>query len=78
VPDYDRDRVYVSDIKKVISWYNLLQEYNLLEPGEEPEDKESASKEEKKEASASEKEKNEESGSEEKKEAATKKKDEKK
>ncbi len=24
LPDYDRDRVYVNDIKKLISWYNLL------------------------------------------------------
>ena len=24
LPDYDEDRVYVSDIKKVIQWYNLL------------------------------------------------------
>lgn len=24
VPDYDRDRVYVSDIKKLFSWYNIL------------------------------------------------------
>lgn len=24
LPDYDRERVYVSDIKKVISWYNIL------------------------------------------------------
>lgn len=24
LPDYDEDRVYVSDIKKLISWYNLL------------------------------------------------------
>lgn len=24
LPDYDRDRVYVTDIKKLISWYNLL------------------------------------------------------
>lgn len=30
LPDYDKDRVYFSDIKKVISWYNLLQEKNLL------------------------------------------------
>jgi len=22
LPDYDRERVYVSDIKKMISWYN--------------------------------------------------------
>lgn len=24
LPDYDQDRVYKSDIKKVINWYNLL------------------------------------------------------
>lgn len=30
VPDYDKERVYVSDIKKVISWYNTLQEKGLL------------------------------------------------
>ncbi|RMA58573.1 DUF5606 family protein [Ulvibacter antarcticus] len=24
LPDYDEDRVYVSDIKKVLQWYNLL------------------------------------------------------
>ncbi len=26
LPDFDRDRVYVTDIKKLISWYNLLTE----------------------------------------------------
>jgi len=31
LPDYDEDRVYVSDIKKVIQWYNLLQTHNLLD-----------------------------------------------
>ena len=30
LPDYDEDRVYVSDIKKVIQWYNLLQTHDLL------------------------------------------------
>ena len=24
LPDYDEDRVYVSDIKKILQWYNLL------------------------------------------------------
>ena len=24
LPNFDRDRVYVTDIKKLISWYNLL------------------------------------------------------
>jgi hypothetical protein len=28
--DYDEDRVYPSDIKKVIRWYNILQENNML------------------------------------------------
>ena len=31
LPDYDEDRVYVSDIKKVIQWYNLLQSHKLLD-----------------------------------------------
>ena len=30
LPDYDRDKVYASDIRKVISWYNILQEKDLL------------------------------------------------
>lgn len=35
LPDYDEDRVYVSDIKKVIQWYNLLVKNNLLNLEEE-------------------------------------------
>jgi len=31
LPNYDRERVYVSDMKKVISWYNTLQKQNLLD-----------------------------------------------
>jgi hypothetical protein len=27
LPDFDRSKVYVSDIKKIISWYNLLSKY---------------------------------------------------
>ena len=30
LPDYDEDRVYVSDIKKVIRWYNILQSNEML------------------------------------------------
>lgn len=30
LPDYDRDRVYVSDIKKVYMWYNLLLDKNIF------------------------------------------------
>ncbi len=31
LPDYDRDRVYVSDIKKILAWYNLLNEQGMLD-----------------------------------------------
>jgi hypothetical protein len=31
VPDYDQERVYVSDIKKVFQWYNQLHSHELLE-----------------------------------------------
>ncbi len=31
LPDYDEDRVYPSDIKKIIQWYNLLQKNELLD-----------------------------------------------
>lgn len=27
LPNYDRDKVYTSDIKKLITWYNLLLQY---------------------------------------------------
>lgn len=29
LPDYDEDRVYASDIKKVIQWYNLLNKHGF-------------------------------------------------
>ena len=31
LPDYDRERVHVSDIKKVFSWYNLLNSIGITE-----------------------------------------------
>lgn len=31
IPEYDQERVYVSDIKKTLAWYNLLIEKGLLE-----------------------------------------------
>lgn len=37
LPEFDKDRVYVSDIKKVIAWYNQLHEKNLLDFSEVPE-----------------------------------------
>ncbi|EMQ94609.1 MULTISPECIES: DUF5606 domain-containing protein [Xanthomarina] len=31
LPDYDEDRVYASDIKKVVQWYNLLHKHDMLD-----------------------------------------------
>lgn len=31
LPDYDVDRVYISDIKKIIQWYNLLVSKGITE-----------------------------------------------
>jgi len=36
LPDYSKDKVYTSDIKKVAHWYNILHKLNLLVK-EEPE-----------------------------------------
>lgn len=35
LPDYDQERVYPSDIKKIINWYNMLQANGLVSK-EEP------------------------------------------
>lgn len=37
LPDYDRDRVYSNDIKKVIKWYNSLNERGYLTASDEEE-----------------------------------------
>lgn len=47
--NYDHDRVYVSHIKKVLTWYNQLQRCNMLDflDEEEPAASEASSSEEK-------------------------------
>jgi len=30
LPEYDEDRVYVSDMKKIFQWYQLLNDLNML------------------------------------------------
>ena len=30
LPDYDQDKVYLSDIKKVFQWYNAMQKHGLI------------------------------------------------
>ncbi len=54
VPEYKKDKVYNSDIRKILQWYNILQKLNLLVK-EEPETKEKAEQE--KEAKTKKKEK---------------------
>lgn len=46
LPDYDEDRVYPSDIKKVIQWYNLLHDHGVTEFVSESEDSEDTQEEE--------------------------------
>lgn len=31
LPNYDKERVYVSNIKKVLVWYNILAKHNLID-----------------------------------------------
>ena len=41
LPDYDRDRFYVSHMKKVVEWYNALKNYaslDFVEPEAEAEE----------------------------------------
>jgi hypothetical protein len=35
IPDYDQSRVYVSDMKKLFQWYNLLHDKGMLKFDEE-------------------------------------------
>ncbi|MCF6307126.1 MAG: DUF5606 domain-containing protein [Flavobacteriaceae bacterium] len=45
LPDYDEDRVYASDIKKIVQWYNLLTK-NGITDFSEAESEENTSEEE--------------------------------
>ncbi len=46
LPNYDEDRVYPSDIKKVIQWYNILHGQGLTDFSENSENEESSDEEE--------------------------------
>jgi hypothetical protein len=45
LPDYDRNRVYTSDMKKIVQWYNLLLQKELLNFEEEKVKAEESTKE---------------------------------
>lgn len=50
LPDYDRERVYDSNIRKVLQWYNLLQQNGLVD--QELSEREKAQEEARKEHEA--------------------------
>ncbi len=55
LPDYDQDRVYASDIKKVLNWYNILQSKGLIVLEEEKKAPKKATKAKTEEPAAEEK-----------------------
>jgi hypothetical protein len=57
LPEYSKDKVYTSDIKKVAQWYNILHTLNLLvkEDPEKAEEEKSAKKKPAKEKQTEEK-----------------------
>lgn len=59
LPEYDKDKVYTSDIKKVAMWYNILHQLNLLvkEDAEEKKAEAKEATEDKKEAAPAKKKK---------------------
>jgi len=46
LPDYDRERVYPTDVKRLLSWYNLLLKAGITEYDPQEDDKEEAEKSE--------------------------------
>ena len=42
--NYDEERVYISDIKKVIQWYNAMQKYGLIKLPKPKKEKKTAKK----------------------------------
>lgn len=46
LPNYDKQKVYPSDIKKIMNWYNLLLKTGITDFEKEEEAKESAEKKE--------------------------------
>jgi hypothetical protein len=54
IPDYSKEKVYSSDIKKIILWYNLLQKKGMLVKEELEKEADKAPETEKKAASETE------------------------
>ena len=56
LPEWDSERVHVSDIKKLVSWFNILLAKGLVSDKEDNEEEAAAAVEEKKEEKADKKE----------------------
>ncbi len=50
LPSYDKERVYVSNMKKVLTWYNILVDNNLIDLEEKVEEAPEKPEEKKEEA----------------------------
>jgi len=46
LPNYDEDRVYASDIKKIIQWYNILHDKGITDFSESDDEDATSSEEE--------------------------------
>jgi hypothetical protein len=46
LPNYDEDRVYASDIKKIIQWYNILHDNGIVDFSDTKDEETKASEEE--------------------------------
>jgi len=46
-PEYDEEKVYISDIKKILKWYNTLQKLDMLNFEEEENDQDAEDQSEK-------------------------------
>jgi len=56
VPEYDQERVYASDIKKIVKWYNMLLTADMLDFSDEEEEEKKKEEEIKDEEKIDEKE----------------------
>lgn len=56
LPDYDQERVYNSDLKKLFNWYNLLHEQGIIKPEEKEGEAEAEAKDKETEAESEPKE----------------------
>ncbi len=56
IPDHDQSKVYASDIKKIVAWFNYLNENGYLEEEVKAEEETEAKEEEKVEQETSEEE----------------------